>query len=78
MASNCRHSVWLKRKREEQLGTDAYNDDEMDAMQQDELARQFAQSQQHRYGEEYHDDTRRLMTKRRTKNDVTVCSRKSR
>ena len=26
-------------------------------MQQDELARQFAQSQQHRYGEEYHDDT---------------------
>ena len=43
--------------REEQLDTDAYNDDEMDAMQQDELARQFAQSQQHRYGEEYHDDT---------------------
>ncbi|HBH7044796.1 TPA: DNA translocase FtsK [Citrobacter freundii] len=43
--------------REEQLDTDAYNDDEMDAMQQDELARQFAQSQQHRYGEEYQDDT---------------------
>ena len=46
-----------EKAREEQLDTDAYNDDEMDAMQQDELARQFAQSQQHRYGEEYHDDT---------------------
>ncbi|HHJ4384458.1 TPA: DNA translocase FtsK [Citrobacter freundii] len=46
-----------EKAREEQLDTDAYNDDEMDAMQQDELARQFAQSQQHRYGEEYQDDT---------------------
>ncbi|MDT7376345.1 DNA translocase FtsK [Citrobacter freundii] len=45
-----------EKAREEQLDTDAYNDDEMDAMQQDELARQFAQSQQHRYGEEYQDD----------------------
>ncbi|ALD75906.1 MULTISPECIES: DNA translocase FtsK [Citrobacter freundii complex] len=46
-----------EKAREEQLDTDAYSDDEMDAMQQDELARQFAQSQQHRYGEEYQDDT---------------------
>ncbi|EJD6092324.1 DNA translocase FtsK [Citrobacter freundii] len=46
-----------EKAREEQHDTDAYNDDEMDAMQQDELARQFAQSQQHRYGEEYQDDT---------------------
>ncbi|HHT8241944.1 TPA: DNA translocase FtsK [Citrobacter freundii] len=46
-----------EKAREEQLDTDAYNDDEMDAMQQDELARQFAQSQQHRYGEEYQVDT---------------------
>ncbi|MBJ9854184.1 DNA translocase FtsK [Citrobacter freundii] len=46
-----------EKAREEQLDTDAYNDDEMDAMQQDELARQFAHSQQHRYGEEYQDDT---------------------
>ncbi|HHG9306883.1 TPA: DNA translocase FtsK [Citrobacter freundii] len=46
-----------EKAREEQLDTDVYNDDEMDAMQQDELARQFAQSQQHRYGEEYQDDT---------------------
>ncbi|HED1545452.1 TPA: DNA translocase FtsK [Citrobacter freundii] len=46
-----------EKAREEQLDTDAYNDDELDAMQQDELARQFAQSQQHRYGEEYQDDT---------------------
>ena len=30
-----------------------YGDDEIDAMQQDELARQFAQSQQSRYGDEY-------------------------
>ncbi|HGY3715306.1 TPA: DNA translocase FtsK [Citrobacter gillenii] len=45
-----------EKAREEQLDTD-YNDDEIDAMQQDELARQFAQSQQHRYGEEYQDDT---------------------
>lgn len=30
-----------------------YSDDEIDAMQQDELARQFAQSQQSRYGDEY-------------------------
>ncbi|EGT4254172.1 DNA translocase FtsK [Citrobacter amalonaticus] len=30
-----------------------YSDDEIDAMQQDELARQFARSQQSRYGEEY-------------------------
>lgn len=47
-----------EKAREEQLDTDAqYSDDEIDAMQQDELARQFAQSQQHRYGEEYQDDT---------------------
>ncbi|EEK6049398.1 DNA translocase FtsK [Salmonella enterica] len=32
-------------------------DEEIDAMHQDELARQFAQSQQHRYGETYQDDT---------------------
>ncbi|EBC7044218.1 DNA translocase FtsK [Salmonella enterica] len=32
-------------------------DEEMDAMHQDELARQFAQSQQHRYGETYQHDT---------------------
>ncbi len=46
-----------EKAREEQLDTDAYSDDEIDVMQQDELARQFAQSQQHRYGEEYQDDT---------------------
>ncbi|MFI0596988.1 DNA translocase FtsK [Escherichia coli] len=33
-----------------------YNDDEIDAMQQDELARQFAQTQQQRYGEQYQRD----------------------
>ncbi|ECU7443002.1 DNA translocase FtsK, partial [Salmonella enterica subsp. enterica serovar Hadar] len=32
-------------------------DEEIDAMHQDELARQFAQSQQHRYGETYQHDT---------------------
>ncbi|ECA2723869.1 DNA translocase FtsK [Salmonella enterica subsp. enterica serovar Bovismorbificans] len=32
-------------------------DEEIDAMHQDELARQFAQSQQHRYGETYLHDT---------------------
>ncbi|WP_336284617.1 DNA translocase FtsK [Citrobacter arsenatis] len=46
-----------EKAREEQLDTDAYSDDEIDVMQQDELARQFAQSQQNRYGEEYQDDT---------------------
>ncbi|EFE3682197.1 DNA translocase FtsK [Escherichia coli] len=35
---------------------DQYNDDEIDAMQQDELARQFAQRQQQRYGEQYQHD----------------------
>ncbi|HHZ0380097.1 TPA: DNA translocase FtsK [Escherichia coli] len=35
---------------------DQYNDDEIDAMQQDELARQFAQTQQQRYGEQYQYD----------------------
>ena len=35
---------------------DQYNDDEIDAMQQDELARQFAQTQQQRYGEQYPHD----------------------
>ena len=35
---------------------DQYNDDEIDAMQQDELARQFAQKQQQRYGEQYQHD----------------------
>ncbi|MBJ9294588.1 DNA translocase FtsK [Citrobacter werkmanii] len=47
-----------EKAREEQLDTDSYSDDEIDAMQQDELARQFAQSQQHRYGDDYQDDTR--------------------
>ncbi|ECF4924495.1 TPA: DNA translocase FtsK [Salmonella enterica subsp. enterica serovar Vietnam] len=32
-------------------------DEEIDAMHQDELARQFAQSQQHRYGQAYQQDT---------------------
>ncbi|ECG8607247.1 DNA translocase FtsK [Salmonella enterica subsp. salamae] len=32
-------------------------DEEIDGMHQDELARQFAQSQQHRYGEAYQHDT---------------------
>ncbi len=35
---------------------DQYNDYEIDAMQQDELARQFAQTQQQRYGEQYQHD----------------------
>ncbi|HAI7394716.1 DNA translocase FtsK [Escherichia coli] len=35
---------------------DQYNDDAIDAMQQDELARQFAQTQQQRYGEQYQHD----------------------
>ncbi|HAW7359064.1 TPA: DNA translocase FtsK [Escherichia coli] len=35
---------------------DQYNDDEIDAIQQDELARQFAQTQQQRYGEQYQHD----------------------
>ena len=35
---------------------DQYNDDEIGAMQQDELARQFAQTQQQRYGEQYQHD----------------------
>nr|HBB2030751.1 DNA translocase FtsK [Escherichia coli] len=35
---------------------DQYNDDEIDAMQQNELARQFAQTQQQRYGEQYQHD----------------------
>ncbi len=35
---------------------DQYNDDEIDAMQQDELARQFALTQQQRYGEQYQHD----------------------
>ncbi|MSH51341.1 DNA translocase FtsK, partial [Escherichia coli] len=35
---------------------DQYNDDEIDAMQQDELAGQFAQTQQQRYGEQYQHD----------------------
>ena len=45
-----------EKAREEHLDTDSYSDEEIDAMQQDELARQFAQSQQHRYGDEYQDD----------------------
>ncbi|EBC2461320.1 DNA translocase FtsK [Salmonella enterica] len=41
-----------------QYETDAQlTDEEIDAMHQDELARQFAQSQQHRYGETYQHDT---------------------
>ncbi|MCB7134855.1 DNA translocase FtsK, partial [Salmonella enterica subsp. enterica serovar Hillegersberg] len=40
-----------------QYETDAQlTDEEIDAMHQDELARQFAQSQQHRYGETYQHD----------------------
>ncbi|ECE1825908.1 DNA translocase FtsK [Salmonella enterica] len=35
-------------------------DEEIDAMHQDELARQFAQSQQHRYGETYQHDTQQV------------------
>ncbi|EFM2060837.1 DNA translocase FtsK [Escherichia coli] len=35
---------------------DQINDDEIDAMQQDELARQFAHTQQQRYGEQYQHD----------------------
>ncbi|HHL4260870.1 TPA: DNA translocase FtsK [Escherichia coli] len=35
---------------------DQYNDDEIDAMQQDELARQFILLQQQRYGEQYQHD----------------------
>ncbi|NZA70978.1 DNA translocase FtsK [Escherichia coli] len=35
---------------------DQYNDDEIDAMQQDELERQCAQTQQQRYGEQYQHD----------------------
>ncbi len=35
---------------------DQYNDDEIDAMQQEELARQFAQTLQQRYGEQYQHD----------------------
>ncbi|EKA5898609.1 DNA translocase FtsK [Escherichia coli] len=35
---------------------DQYNDDEIDAMQQDELARQFAQTQLQLYGEQYQHD----------------------
>nr|WP_318382173.1 DNA translocase FtsK 4TM domain-containing protein [uncultured Enterobacter sp.] len=37
----------------ERLPTDYQTDDDADAMQQDELARQFAATQQHRYGDEY-------------------------
>ncbi|AGR58071.1 DNA translocase FtsK [Salmonella bongori] len=40
-----------------QYGTGAQlTDEEIDAMHQDELARQFAQSQQHRYGDTYQHD----------------------
>lgn len=35
---------------------DDYSQEEIDAQQQDELARQFAATQQHRYGEEYQHD----------------------
>jgi S-DNA-T family DNA segregation ATPase FtsK/SpoIIIE len=38
------------------LSNNDLSDDEIEAMQQDELARQFAASQQQRYGEEYHHD----------------------
>ncbi len=38
------------------LANNDLSDDEIEAMQQDELARQFAASQQQRYGEEYHHD----------------------
>ena len=45
-----------ERAREAGMQESHYSDDEIDAMQQDELARQFAQSQQTRYGEEYQSD----------------------
>ena len=46
-----------KAREAERLDSDTqYSEDEIEAMQQDELARQFAQSQQHRYGEEYQHD----------------------
>ncbi|EES8533425.1 DNA translocase FtsK [Escherichia coli] len=43
-------------QRNQYYSGDQYNDDEIDAMQQDELARQFAQTQQQRYGEQYQHD----------------------
>ena len=46
-----------ERARENEQPDSQYDDDEIDAMQQDELARQFAQSQQNRYGNEYEHDT---------------------
>ncbi|MES0267606.1 DNA translocase FtsK [Citrobacter sedlakii] len=46
-----------ERAREAELHDEHYSDDEIDAMQQDELARQFAQSQQSRYGETYQHDS---------------------
>ncbi len=60
-ASSCRHSVRRKKsaregQRDQYDSGDQYNDDEIDAMQQDELARQFAQTQQQRYGEQYQHD----------------------
>ncbi|HAI7809201.1 TPA: DNA translocase FtsK [Escherichia coli O25b:H4-ST131] len=45
-----------KAQRNQYDSGDQYNDDEIDAMQQDELARQFAQTQQQRYGEQYQHD----------------------
>ncbi|MCL0918157.1 DNA translocase FtsK [Escherichia coli] len=46
----------LEAQRNQYDSGDQYNDDEIDAMQQDELARQFAQTQQQRYGEQYQHD----------------------
>jgi len=45
-----------ERARENELPSDDFNEDDADAMQQDELARQFAATQQNRYGEEYQHD----------------------
>ncbi len=45
-----------ERARENELPADDFNEDDADAMQQDELARQFAATQQNRYGEEYQHD----------------------
>ncbi|MCO7988779.1 DNA translocase FtsK [Escherichia fergusonii] len=44
-------------QRRQYEGNEQYSDDEIDAMQQDELARQFAQTQQQRYGEQYQHDS---------------------
>jgi hypothetical protein len=52
MALSCRRNVWLKNARQAELNQ-AYDDepDEEAELEQDELARQFAATQQQRYGE---------------------------